>query len=46
MFDISNIPISTPIFDKSVIEHLPQVMPKLVHEFDFQSQLKNGKSFL
>ena len=46
MFDISNIPISTQISDKSVIEHLPQVMPKLVHEFNFQSQLKHLKSFL
>ena len=30
MFDISRISISTAISDKSFIEHLPQVMPKLI----------------
>ena len=39
MFDISSIPLSTTISDKSFIEHLPQVMPKLVPEFDSQSRL-------
>ena len=39
MFDFSSIPISTAIYDKSFIEHLPQVMPKLVPEFEFQSRL-------
>ena len=39
MFDISSIPISTTISDKSFIEHLPQVMSKLVPEFEFQSRL-------
>ena len=39
IFDTSSIPILTAIFDKMFIEHLPQVMPKLVPEFDFQSPL-------
>ena len=39
MFDISSIPILTAISDKSFIEHLPQIMPKLVPEFEFQSRL-------
>ena len=39
MFDISSIPISTPISDKRFIDYLPQVMPKLGHQSEFQSQL-------
>ena len=39
MLDILSIPISTTISDESFIEHSPQVMPKLVPEFEFQSQL-------
>ena len=35
MFDISSITIWTIISDKNFIENLPQVMPKLVQEFDF-----------
>ena len=43
MFGISSIPISTVISDKSFVEQLPQAMPKLVPEFEFQSQLENKK---
>ena len=39
MFDVSSIPISSTVSDKSFIEHLPQVMPKLFPEFEFQSRL-------
>ena len=35
MFDISSIPILTMTSDKSLIEHLLHVMPKLVSEFEF-----------
>ena len=38
MFDISSIPILTAISDKTFIEHLPEDMPKLVPEFEFQSR--------
>ena len=39
MFDISNIPILTAISDKSFIEHLLHVMPKLISKCEFQSRL-------
>ena len=39
MFDMSSTLILTATFDKSFIEHLPQVIPKLVREFDFQFRL-------
>ena len=43
MFDISSIPISTAISDKSFIDYLPQVAPQLVPEFEFQSRLQYVK---
>ena len=39
MFDISSILVSAMVSDKSFIEHLSQVMLKVVREFEFQSQL-------
>ena len=39
MFDISSIQISTPISDKRFIDYLPQFMPKLGRQSEFQSQL-------
>ena len=39
MFDISSIPVLTMRSDKSFIEYLLHVMPKLVSDFEFQSRL-------
>ena len=39
MFGISNIPVLTMRSDKSFIEHLLHVMPKLVSDLEFQSRL-------
>ena len=39
MFDISNIPILTTRSDKTFIEQLLHIMPKLISEFEFQSWL-------
>ena len=39
VFDISSILVLITISDKSFIEHLPEVMPKLVPEFEFQCRL-------
>ena len=39
MFNISSSPILTMISDTSFIDHLPQVMPKLVPKFPFQTRL-------
>ena len=39
MFDISSIPTLITISDKSFIEHLPEVMQKVVPEFEFQCRL-------
>ena len=38
MFDISSISILTLISDKRFMEHLSQVMPKLVPVFESQSR--------
>ena len=39
MFDISSIPILIMRSDKSFIEHLLHVMPKLISDLEFQSRL-------
>ena len=39
MFDISSIPILTMRSDKSFIEHLRHVLPKLVSNLEFQPRL-------
>ena len=39
MFDIPSIPFLTMRYDKSFIEQLLHVMPKLVSNFEFQSRL-------